>query len=118
ESEINADDIAVDGNGNIYVSGYFLGQTDFDPGAATFDVTNSSYFDAYLAKYDGQGNFSWFRRFAGTPTSAANGGLLAVTPQNTVFMMGSFTEAGLMTGINHMFAFQSNGMVDLYLLHL
>lgn len=51
-------DIAVDYSGNVYTSGKFGGNADFDPGAGTFmiNITNS---DAFISKLDSLGNFVW-----------------------------------------------------------
>lgn len=56
-------DVAVDGSGNIFVVGYFLGTLDFGTGAALVTAGDS---DAFLAKLDPDGNPLWSIRFGGT----------------------------------------------------
>jgi len=51
--------IKVDTNGNIYAGGYFTGIVDFDPGAGIVSRTASGFCDAFLAKYDANGNYLW-----------------------------------------------------------
>ena len=41
-------DVAVDGFGNVYVSGDFYGTFDFDPGPGTDDHVSNGQSDAYL----------------------------------------------------------------------
>jgi hypothetical protein len=52
----SANDLALDGGGNVYLTGYFKGQADFDPGAgeyvlsSTLDGIGSATVDAFVAK--------------------------------------------------------------------
>src|SRR5688500_14912235 len=50
--------IAVDGNGNSYMTGYFNGSAIFD--SAT--LTSAGSYDVFIAKYDATGNFQWAER--------------------------------------------------------
>jgi hypothetical protein len=43
-------DIAVDGPGNIYSTGYFYGTTDFDPGPGIFELTSAAFSDIFIHK--------------------------------------------------------------------
>lgn len=58
--------IATDGNGNIYTTGFFLGTADFDPGAALFNLTSSSWGDAFVCKLNSSGNFVWAKQAGGS----------------------------------------------------
>ncbi len=60
-------DVFVDSIGNVYVVGEFIGIVDFDPGSGTenhgsFNNTNE---DAFLSKFDSDGNFQWAKTFGG-----------------------------------------------------
>lgn len=58
--------ITVDGQGNIYITGFFLGMTDFDPEAATFLLSSSPGGDAFICKLNPDGNFIWAKQIGGT----------------------------------------------------
>ncbi|MGZ3893138.1 MAG: T9SS type A sorting domain-containing protein [Bacteroidia bacterium] len=53
--------IIQDPSGNIYVSGYFGGTSDFDPGAGSYTLSamGTNTVSTYFAKYDVAGNFGW-----------------------------------------------------------
>ena len=48
----------TDSAGNVYVTGYFSGDTDFDPGAGEA-IRTAEGIDAFLAKYDATGKYLW-----------------------------------------------------------
>lgn len=58
--------IAVDNNGNVYITGEFFGTVDFDPGAGNFNITAvgiedefGTVDDAFICKLDANGDFIW-----------------------------------------------------------
>ncbi|NIO27869.1 MAG: T9SS type A sorting domain-containing protein [Candidatus Latescibacteria bacterium] len=51
--------VAVDGSGNVVVTGYFVGTVDFGGGP----LTSAGYNDIYVAKFDSGGNHIWSQRF-------------------------------------------------------
>ena len=57
--------VEADSSGNIYVAGYYGGNTDFDPGPQ--DAYRSGYGDSdtFLSKFDSDGNFKWVRTMGG-----------------------------------------------------
>ena len=65
-SSDNAKSINVDALGNIYTTGYFGGEVDFDPGAGTASLTSAGGFDAFVQKMDTDGNFLWAKAIGGT----------------------------------------------------
>jgi len=52
--------VAVDGLDNIYVTGIFHGNADFDPGPG-IDEHNGYYISTYLSKFDSCGEYEWAR---------------------------------------------------------
>src|SRR3989338_4417177 len=58
--------INFDAASNIYTSGYFTGTADFDPSAASFNLTSAGGNDAYVSKFDNTGALIWAKGFGGT----------------------------------------------------
>jgi len=79
--------VAIDGSGNIYSTGFFIGTADFDPGPATFNLTAGNY-DAYISKLDQDGNFVWTKNITGF--NAERGFAIDVDSDGSVYTTGDF----------------------------
>jgi len=62
-SGAEANCMAMDKSGFVFVSGKFQGTMDFDPGTGVANQTSSGFTDIYLAKYDNAGNYIWVKSF-------------------------------------------------------
>jgi N-acetylneuraminic acid mutarotase len=76
--------IHLDPTGNVIISGYFTNTSDFDPGAAVFNLTSAGSDDIFILKLDNNGNFLWAKRIGSTTgdrsnsvTSDANGNIIS-----------------------------------------
>jgi len=58
--------IAINVTGNVFVSGYFMGTADFDPGPGTHDRTSNGNADIYLLKLDQYGDYQWAVAWGGS----------------------------------------------------
>lgn len=65
ESNENVISGKVDSYGNVYVTGYFGGRTDFDPGPGVAHRIAQGVYDVFLLKLDSLGNFVWVAQFGG-----------------------------------------------------
>ena len=94
---INTDklnDMAVDANGNVFITGKHLDTLDMDPSAAEHNLTTFPNFDeAFLAKYDAEGNLQWAHQF-GTEFGYELGMSVAVDDEGNVYFTGQLGEFG------------------------
>lgn len=58
-------DVVVDANGNSYVTGYYNGTVDFNPGSGTDARTAMGGHDVFVASYNAAGNFRWVSTMGG-----------------------------------------------------
>ena len=80
--------IAMAADGSLLIAGGFYGIADFDPGAATYQLSSLGQKDVFLLNLTASGNFVSAERFGGTGDDCANA--IAVTSSGTVYMTGYF----------------------------
>ncbi|MCE3226051.1 MAG: hypothetical protein K0S32_602 [Bacteroidetes bacterium] len=85
----DANDVKADALGNIYVTGDFTGTLDFDPGSGVSNLTASGTKDAFIAKYDANGNYVWAFNI-GTSSQNSYGSKLALDNNGNVYVTGAF----------------------------
>jgi hypothetical protein len=78
--------LKVDHSGNIYATGPFTGTVDFDPVHPGTIVFSSSLKDAFVAKYDPNGNLIWARQINGNDGDQGVG--LDLDPFGNVLVTG------------------------------
>ncbi len=82
--------VVVDGANNVYIGGRFMSvNCDFDPGEATDIHSSNGDHDAFISKYDPNGNFLWAKTWGGTGWDAI--GSLAIDGANNVYSTGVFS---------------------------
>lgn len=86
--------IVTDANNNVYVSGFFVGVTDFDPSpSSTYTLSPSASQGIYLSKLDASGNFIWAKNTGGGGSNVNNDQPtgLAIDPNSNLYLSGFFT---------------------------
>jgi hypothetical protein len=80
--------LALDGSGNVVVTGNFIGTEDFDQGAGTANLTSAGLEDIYLAKYDASGNYVWSKGIGGSDYDQSTS--LTLDGSGNVLLTGRF----------------------------
>ncbi|HRI25299.1 MAG TPA: SBBP repeat-containing protein [Ferruginibacter sp.] len=106
--------LALDGSGNVYVTGFFSTTGDFDPGPGVFNLVSTGQWDVFVAKLDAAGNFLWAKRMGGADYEQAYS--IAVDAAGNVYSTGEFvsTVADFDPGPG-VFNLTSFGSVDVYI---
>ncbi len=82
-------DVAIDADGNIYVTGKLSPSTaDFDPGPGTYNLSSAGNEDIFVAKYTSTGALVWARQMGGPDTDIGYG--IAVASDRSVYVTGTF----------------------------
>lgn len=84
---------AVDGQGNVYTTGVFMGAFDFDPGPGTYTMSTPGTPVVYVQKLDANGNFQWAIQLE-TTSNGNSGSSIAIDGLNNVYITGSFGGTG------------------------
>jgi len=80
--------MTLDGFGNIYLTGYFDGTGDFDPGAGTSFLTSTGAEDIFIAVLNSAGNFAWARSMGAALTDAPHA--IVVDAAYNIYSTGSY----------------------------
>ena len=84
--------IALDSQGNIFVSGIYRNQADFDPDASgVYNMSPVGVQDGFVLKLDNDGNFLWAKTFGGTQVDGCWG--LGIDASDNVVVCGFFSSA-------------------------
>lgn len=78
--------VNVDHDDNVYVSGYFTGNVDFDPSAGVNTLTGDE--DFFLLKLSSEGDFLWAKNIGESNSALAQA--IAITDDNDVIVAASF----------------------------
>ena len=82
--------IDIDINGNVYISGSFEQNADFDSGPGTYILTAETFQDMFISKFDPAGNLVWAVAIPGLAVDCAS--FLATDDFGNVYMSGNFTN--------------------------
>ena len=82
--------IAVDANGNVFVTGWFSDTVDFDPGSGTDNHTSNGGADIFVEKLNANGDFQWAKTFGEANYDRGYG--ITVDNSGNVYTIGSFLD--------------------------
>ncbi|MBK7936519.1 MAG: hypothetical protein IPJ82_05295 [Lewinellaceae bacterium] len=84
-----ANDIVVDGNGSVHITGYFYWTVDFDPGAGTANLSSAGSTDIFHAKYSASGNYESAIKLGST--NVDRGYCVSTGGNGRIYLGGSFS---------------------------
>jgi len=90
DPEEPANSIQLDSAGDVIVTGWFAGTSDFNPGIDIYNLSSAGENDAYIAKLDAMGNFVWAKRLGGT--SYDDAWSVALDSFDNIYTIGSFSD--------------------------
>jgi len=83
--------VAVDGNGNVYTTGWFQGTIDFDPTTGVDSHASNGGRDVFLSKFNSDGEFQWARTWGGGSEDYGYG--VAIDESGYAYITGSYAGA-------------------------
>lgn len=88
--DVIGSEIEIDASENLYITGHFTGNPDFDPNAGTFTLSPCipSSDGMFIAKYDPNGNFVWVRNWC----KNSYGRNLAIDANQNLYVCGEYNS--------------------------
>ncbi|MBN8694353.1 MAG: SBBP repeat-containing protein [Bacteroidetes bacterium] len=107
----------LDGLGNVYTTGYYVGTVDFDPSVGVFNLTaTGGGSDIFIQKLDANGNFIWAKSVGNTSNDI--GYAITIDGLGNIYSTGYFqgtVDFNPGPGVSN---FSSSGSTDIYVLKL
>jgi hypothetical protein len=113
----NGFSIAVDRYSNQYITGYFSGTVDFDPGTGVMNLVSLGGSDIFIAKYSATGNLIWAKSIGGT-SDLDFGKSITVDADENVYVTGAFGGSVDFDPGPGVYMQNSNGHGDIFILKL
>lgn len=88
DNTTQSNSFSIDPQGNLYLSGYFNGNMDADPGPGVYMLTSQGLSDIYLIKLDKDGNFIMAVSIGGSTLEYES--CIYATDSGEVFIAGTF----------------------------
>ncbi len=99
---VNHKSMAVDNNGNIFITGYFYGIVTFDGIGGIDSQTNPSgngnFTDAFITKYNADGSYGWTKTFDNLNGDASSDNVVTDSLGN-IYITGTFNNTVIFDGV-------------------
>lgn len=107
----------LDVNNNVYLTGFFEGTVDFDPGVGSVTLSSSGFEDAFILKLNNSGDFVWVKSIQSN--SSDEGTALSVDVNGDLYVGGNFsgTSTDLDPGAG-VYNVNNNGSTDIFITKL
>ena len=90
DDEVIMNGLAVDNVGNAYLTGYYVGSIDMDPGAGTTNFTSMNAYNIIMSKLNANGDYAYGYEIGGLSDDA---GFLINVANNNIYSVGAFSMA-------------------------
>lgn len=87
-NEFGGQDIVLDANGNIFITGGFEDEVNFDGTGGNDTNVSSGDADIFITKYNSNGSYGWTKTLGGTAEDYGQG--IAVDSDGNIFITGYF----------------------------
>lgn len=114
-----ANNITIDNNENIIITGYFEETVDFDPGSSIYNLSSNG--GVFILKLNSLGEFIWVKTLSSNTSSSIqtlSGECSVVNNSNDIYVLGHYSDTvdfNPNAGVNNN---TSNGQSDIFLLKL
>jgi hypothetical protein len=109
------EDFAFDTQGNLLLTGVFSQVADFDPGAGTFTLSCSGFFDVFVCKFDNNGSLIWANKLGSIgSTSQSRAYSLDCDAVGNIYAVGEFEGVVDFDPGNSTFSLTTSGSKDAY----
>ncbi len=81
--------MAINANGDVFITGTFRGTADLDPGTNTANFISNGSDDIFIVKLDRNGNFIWAKSIGGSSSDLGHG--ITVDQFSNVIVTGQFS---------------------------
>lgn len=111
-----ATNITTDSLGNVYVCGYFSDTVDFDPSSSVYELIPVGGSDAFVLKFNNNGEFDWAVGIGGSGNDQARA--IDYSEDGTLYITGQFSgTVDFDPGVNN-FDLIGAGSNDIFILKL
>ncbi len=83
--------LEIDQQGNVLLTGYFVGTIDFDPSPNVFNLNTNGIGDVFVLKLDAGGNFVWAKNVGGANFDIGN--CITTDSNGNVYIVGDYEGA-------------------------
>ena len=87
---VYAKSIIADTSENIYLTGFFGGTVDFDPGAGIHNLVSLGNKDVFVLKLDSSGSFVWAKNFGSSANFYDEGNSISFNGNDGIFITGTY----------------------------
>ena len=109
-------DVSTDSNGNVYAIGVFNGNTTFNGLSNSISKSAKGETDAYVSKFDADGELIWVSTFGGPAAEFCFG--ISIDQDGHVFVVGTFEESADFDPSDDDFSLNSSGREDIFIVQL